>query len=104
MYAVVATGGKQYRAAVGDMIDVEKVEGEVGSEVTLSDVLMVADDEGKVSVGRPTVENAEVACTIVKHDRNPKIIVFKSKRRKGYQRRLGHRQHYTRLRIENIKA
>ena len=104
MYAVVATGGKQYRASVGDMIDVEKLDGDVGSQITLSEVLMVADDEGNVNVGRPTVENAAVDCTIMQQDRNPKIIVFKSKKRKGSQRKLGHRQYYTRLLIESIRA
>jgi large subunit ribosomal protein L21 len=104
MYAVIATGGKQYRASVGDMIDVEKLEGEAGGTLTLSQVLLVSDDDGNCTVGQPTVKDAAVECTIVKQDRNPKIVVFKSKKRKGYRRKLGHRQSYTRLKIESIVA
>ena len=104
MYAIVATGGKQYRASVGDMLDVDKLEGDVGEQVTLSDVLLVGGDEGDVRVGTPTVENATVSCSVVKHDKNSKIIVYKSKRRKGYARKRGHRQSYTRIRIDAINV
>ena len=104
MFAVIKTGGKQYRASVGDMLDVEKLEGDVGEQVTLSDVLLVGGDEGDVRVGTPTVENATVSCSVVKHDKNSKIIVYKSKRRKGYARKRGHRQSYTRIRIDAINV
>lgn len=104
MYAIISTGGKQYRASVGDMIDVEKIEGGVGDEVILSDPLFVMDENGSAKVGAPGVEGASVVCKIVKQDRNPKVIVFTSKRRKRYQRKIGHRQHYTRLRVEAINV
>jgi large subunit ribosomal protein L21 len=104
MYAIVATGGKQYRAEVGDMLDIEKLPGEVGDEITLSEVLLVGGEEGDVRVGSPTLENATVSCNVVKQDRNRKIIVYKSKRRKGYARKQGHRQSYTRIRITAINV
>ena len=102
MYAIISTGGKQYRASVGDLIDVEKIEGGVGDQVTLSNPLFVMDENGSPHVGAPAVDGASVVCTIVKQDRNPKVIVFTYKRRKRYQRKIGHRQHYTRLRVEAI--
>ena len=104
MYAIFSTGGKQYRASVGDLIDVEKLEGGVGDEVTLTDTRFVLDESGEPRVGAPQVEGAAVVCKIVKQDRNPKVIVFTSKRRKRYQRKIGHRQHYTRLRVEAIRV
>ncbi len=104
MYAIVTTGGKQYRASVGDMIDVEKLPGDVGDEFTLSEVLLVSVGEGDVRVGSPTVENATVACSVVKQDKNSKIVVYKSKRRKGYARKQGHRQSYTRIRVDAINV
>ncbi len=86
------------------MLDVEKIVCEVGDEVTLSEVLLVGGDEGDVRVGAPTIENATVSCSVVKHDKNSKIIVYKSKRRKGYARKRGHRQSYTRIRINAINV
>lgn len=102
MHAIVTTGGKQYRLSVGDRVDVEKIEGDVGEEVTLTKVLLVSDGAGHTRIGTPTVPNASVVCRIVAQDKNKKVIVFKSKRRKGYKRKLGHRQPYTRLQVEAI--
>ena len=103
MYAIIRTGGKQYQVAAGDRLKVEKLEGEVGSTVELQDVLLVVNGDN-VSVGRPLVEGAKVSATIVEQGRQKKIIVFKKKRRKGYQVKHGHRQFYTALNIDTITA
>jgi large subunit ribosomal protein L21 len=103
MFAVVKTGGKQYRVAKGDTIKVEKLLGEVGDKIALSDVLMVADGEA-VKVGRPLVEGARVEAEIVDQGRHPKIVIFKMRRRKNYRRKAGHRQPFTALRIVEIGA
>ena len=102
MYAVIQTGGKQYRVAEGDTIRVEKLSGDVGSKVEFDEVLMVGGE--KVQVGRPHVGGAKVVAQIVAQDLAKKVIVFKMKRRKNYRRRRGHRQPYTELRIETVKA
>ena len=99
MYAIFATGGKQYRAQVGDAIYVEKLEGNQGDEVVFDQVLMV---EGKV--GTPLVEGAKVTGTIDKQGRGKKIIVFKMKAKKNYRKKQGHRQAYTKVVITNIVA
>ena len=101
MYAIVRTGGKQYQVACGDQLRVEKLEGAVGDQVELDDVLLVADGED-VTIGQPVVENAKVTATISEQGRGKKVIVFKKKRRKGYRLRRGHRQYFTSLKIENI--
>ena len=103
MYAIVRTGGKQYQVACGDRVRVEKLEGNVGDSVDLSDVLMVVDGE-EVKIGRPLLENAKVTATIAEQGKGKKIIVFKKKRRKGYRLKKGHRQPYTALKIEAITA
>ena len=103
MYAVFASGGKQHRAQVGTLIDVEKLEVPVGEEVTLSEVLAIGDAEGHVEVGTPYLGNAAIVGEVVEQGKEKKIIVFKSKRRKGYKRKLGHRQRFTRLRITDIQ-
>ena len=103
MYAIVRTGGKQYQVEAGDKLKVEKLQGEVGAQVELDDVLLVVDGE-TVRIGRPVVEGAKVTATIVEQGRNKKIIVFKKKRRKGYQVKRGHRQFYTALNIDAISA
>ncbi|MGF1466956.1 MAG: 50S ribosomal protein L21 [Sandaracinaceae bacterium] len=102
MYAVIKTGGKQYRVAEGDRIRVEKLPGDVGAEITLDEVLMLGGD--KVAIGTPRVDGASVRATIVAQDRAKKIIVFKYKRRKNYRRKYGHRQPYTELRITGVEA
>lgn len=101
MYAVVETGGMQFRAEKAGTFLVPKIDGDVGSEVELSNVLLVSDGEA-VTVGRPHVEGARVMATIVAHGKADKIIVFKLKRRKGYRRKRGHRQPYTELRVTEI--
>ncbi|MDP9196786.1 MAG: 50S ribosomal protein L21 [Pseudomonadota bacterium] len=103
MFAVIRTGGKQYKVADGDVIRVEKLEAEAGSTVTLDEVLMVSD-AGKASVGTPFLAGAKVTAEIVAQDRGPKIIVFKKRRRQNSRRKNGHRQLLTVLRITGIKA
>ena len=102
MYAVVETGGKQYRVETGQTVRVEKLEGELGSKVTLDKVLMVSGDEP--NVGNPYVDGAKVEAEIVEQHRTRKLMVFKYKRRKRYRRKSGHRQHYTALKITDISS
>jgi len=102
MYAVIQTGGKQYRVSEGDKLRVEKLVGDVGTEIVFEDVLMLGGDA--VTIGKPKVEGASVKAEIVAQDRAKKIIVFKMHRRKRYQRKYGHRQPYTELRITGISA
>ena len=99
MYAIFATGGKQYRAQVGDAIYVEKLEGEAGQEVVFDQVLLVGD-----KVGTPLVEGAKVTGTIEKQVKGKKIIVFKMKAKKNYRKKQGHRQNYTKVKITSIEA
>ncbi len=101
MYAVVKTGGKQYKVAANDVIKVEKLTGEPGDVVTLDDVLMVSGDSG-VTVGSPRVDGASVAAEILEQARAKKIVVFKKRRRQTYRRKAGHRQHLTVLRVTDI--
>jgi large subunit ribosomal protein L21 len=103
MYAVVRTGGKQYRVSEGELLRIEKLKGEVGDRVDLNEVLMVSDRE-KVRIGTPLVTKASVIGEIVRQGKGKKIIVFKQKRRKNYRRKSGHRQQYTEIRIKEIKA
>lgn len=103
MYAVFATGGKQHRVEVGTLIDVEKVEVPVGEIITFPEVLAIGDGEGDLQVGEPYLEKAAVIGEVVVQGKAKKIVVFKSKRRKGYKRKLGHRQRLTRLRITEIQ-
>ena len=104
MYAVILTGGKQYKVAKGDVIEVEKLDQEVGSEVTFGEVLAVAGEDGKLNVGTPRVEGASVSGKVTDQFRAKKIVVFKMKRRKGYRRTHGHRQSMTRIEITGIKG
>lgn len=103
MYAVVFTGGKQYKVSEGDVIFVEKLEAEVDSNVELSSVLAVSKEDGLV-VGKPVVEGAKVIAKVTAQGKAKKIIVFKFKRKKDYRRKQGHRQPYTKLLIEKIEA
>jgi large subunit ribosomal protein L21 len=102
MFAVIRTGGKQYRVEKDDVIAVEKLSGEPGSVIALDDVLLIAQ-ENKVRAGTPLVAGARVSATVVAQQRAKKIIVFKKKRRKNYRRKLGHRQYETLLRITEIE-
>ena len=101
MYAVIKSGGKQYRVAPGQTIRLEKVSGEVGAKIELGNILLVEND-GNIQVGSPLVANAKIEATVVEHDRAKKILVFKKKRKKQYRRTAGHRQDYTAVRIDNI--
>lgn len=103
MYAVLKTGGKQYKVSEGDVIFVEKLEADVDSTIELTEVLAVANDDG-LNVGSPMVEGAKVVCKVLAQDKAKKIIVFKYKAKKDYRKKQGHRQPYTKLQIEQILA
>jgi large subunit ribosomal protein L21 len=103
MYAVVETGGKQYRVQVGQTVQVERIEANIGDTVELGRVLMVSGDQG-IQVGSPVVEGAKVAATVVEQGRAPKVIVFKYRPKQRYRLKKGHRQHFTGLRIDEIVA
>ena len=101
MYAVIETGGKQYRVEPGDVIRVESVDGEKGTSGEVSRVLLVSPDSGTILTGEK-IANAKVEATIMGHDRSPKIVVFHYKRKKQYKKTQGHRQNYTELRVDKI--
>jgi large subunit ribosomal protein L21 len=101
MYAVVKTGGKQYKVAPGEKLKVEQIPADVGAEVILDQVLLVGEGES-VRLGQPTVAGATVKATVVSHGRGDKVKIFKMRRRKHYQKHQGHRQGFTELRIESI--
>ena len=103
MYAVLETGSKQYRVSAGDTLEVDRLAIEAGQPVTFDRVLLVSN-EGKVSLGAPTIANASVVADVVKHIRGEKKIAFKMKRRKGYHKTIGHRQELTVVKIKEIKA
>ena len=103
MYAVIKTGGKQYKVSEGDVVKVEKLTGEVGSSVELDAVIAVGEGES-IKIGTPTVEGALVVAEIVEQGKGKKVIIFKKKKRKGYTKKQGHRQLFTELKIQEIKA
>jgi large subunit ribosomal protein L21 len=103
VYAIIRTGGKQYRVEKGVVVRVERLEGAVGSTVTLEDVLLLGG-EGEARVGSPRLEGASVVGTVVEQDRDAKIRVFKYKKRKHYRRTRGHRQSFTAVRIDAVRA
>jgi large subunit ribosomal protein L21 len=103
MYAVIKTGGKQYRVASGEKIKVEQLPGVIGSQIVLDQVLLIADGE-KVAIGAPLVAGATVQVTVLSHGRHDKVTIFKMRRRKHYQRHGGHRQNYTEIQIDKISA
>ncbi|ALQ51188.1 50S ribosomal protein L21 [Nitrosomonas ureae] len=103
MYAVIKTGGKQYKIQVGEKLKIEQLKVENGSELIIDQVLMVADGD-KVSVGAPLVNGAKVSATVLGQGRHDKIRIFKMRRRKHYQRHQGHRQNYTEIEITGISA
>ncbi|MBS0346954.1 MAG: 50S ribosomal protein L21 [Proteobacteria bacterium] len=103
MYAVIKTGGKQYRVVVGEKLKVEQIPADVDSRITLDQVFMVGEGES-VKIGTPVVAGATVTATVVSHGRHDKIKIFKMRRRKHYQKHQGHRQNYTELRIDAISA
>ena len=103
MYAVLETGGKQYRVAPGETVEVDRLQAEPGKPVTLDRVLFISGDD-RLSVGAPTIANATVVADVVEHFRGTKKVAFKMKRRKGYHRTVGHRQEMTRIKISEIKV
>ena len=103
MYAIIKTGGKQYRVEAGDVISVERLEAQLGDKVTLSEVLFLGG-EGDPRIGVPLLDGVSVLGTVVEHGRDHKVRVFKYKKRKHYRRTRGHRQDYTTLKIEKIQA
>jgi len=103
MYAVIKTGGKQYRVQAGEKIKVEQIPADVGSQIVLDQVLMVGTGE-TVTIGAPLVAGAQVNATVVSQGRHDKVKIFKMRRRKHYQKRQGHRQNYTEIQIGEIKA
>ncbi|HEX9022014.1 MAG TPA: 50S ribosomal protein L21 [Nitrospirota bacterium] len=103
MYAVISTGGKQYKVAPGDVVRVESLDAKKGDTVEIKDVYMIADGE-RVSVGKPTLASASVTAEVVEEDRGAKLIIFKHRRRKTFRKTTGHRQNYTAIRVKEIKA
>jgi large subunit ribosomal protein L21 len=101
MYAVIQTGGKQYRVSQGDLVTIEKLNGAAGDRVEIVSVLMIAEGN-QVIVGQPQLARSRVIGTIVRQERGPKVLIYKHKRRKGYQKRQGHRQSQTLLRVNEI--
>ena len=102
MYAVIATGGKQYKVSEGDVIRVEKLGVEAGEKYVFDQVLLVSDSD--VKIGNPTVEGAKVEATVMNEGKAKKVIVYKYKRKKGYHKKNGHRQQYTEVKIDKINA
>ena len=102
MYAVVKTGGKQYKVAPGEKLKVESLASDVGAQVVLDQVLLIGAGDAGVRVGAPTISGASVTATVVSHGRHDKVKIFKMRRRKHYQKHQGHRQNYTELRIDTI--
>lgn len=103
MYAVIRTGGKQYKVHEDQVLRVERLEGSEGSEIEFSDVLLYSDGED-ITLGSPNIENVVVKAHVVGHGREKKILVFKYKRRKGYRKMRGHKQHYTQIKIDSISV
>jgi large subunit ribosomal protein L21 len=101
MFAVIKTGGKQYRVAAGDVVTIESLSAEVGEQVVLADVIAVTDG-ANVRVGNPTVSGASVKATVMAHGRHPKVTIFKMRRRKHFKKQAGHRQNYTQVRVDAV--
>ena len=103
MYAIIKTGGKQYKVAEGNEVIIEKLDAEEGSSVTFDEVLAVGEGDD-IKIGRPLIEGAKVTATVVKNGKGPKIRIFKYKHKTNYRRRQGHRQPFTKVKIEKIEA
>ena len=104
MYAILKTGGKQYKVEADQIIDRERVTGDAGDKVVFDEILAVSNDKGELNVGAPVVEKATVEAEILSQFRGKKLVVFKMKRRKGYRRKKGHRQELTKVKITAIKG
>lgn len=103
MYAVIKTGGKQYRVVAGEKLKIEQIPADVGAEITIDQVLMAGEGES-VKIGTPMISGATVKATVLSHGRHDKITIFKMRRRKHFQKHQGHRQNYTEIRIDTISA
>ncbi|HJW28103.1 MAG TPA: 50S ribosomal protein L21 [Saprospiraceae bacterium] len=103
MYAVIMTGGKQYKVAPGEVVRVETLDAKKGDTVEIKDVYMIADGD-KISVGKPTIASAMVTAEVVEEGRGEKLLIFKHRRRKGFRKTNGHRQNYTAIKVKEIKA
>ena len=103
MYAVIKTGGKQYRITPGEEIRIEKLPGNVGEKITFDEVLLTSDGDD-INVGKPYLENAKVVARITGHGKGRKVVVFKYKKRKGYRKKRGHRLHYSLVKVEHIET
>ncbi len=104
MYAIIETGGKQYRVQEGDVLQVEKLAADAESTVVIDRVLAVSKEDGQLNIGTPTVSGAKVTLKVVGHGRGKKIIIIKYKSKKNYRRKQGHRQDYTKILVEKIEA
>ncbi len=104
MYAIIQTGSKQYTVKPGDIVEIEKMDAKVGDAISFADVLAIGEEGGKLNVGTPRIEGAEVSGKVLDQFRGKKVVVFKMKRRKGYRRTQGHRQSITRVEISEIKG
>ncbi len=104
MYAVLNTGGKQYKVSEGDILRIEKISAELNSIVELTDVLAVSNGEGELTIGNPVVEGAKVVAKVLAHGKAKKVVVFKFKPKKDYRKKQGHRQPFTKILIEKIEA
>lgn len=104
MYAILNTGGKQYKVSVGEILKVEKLAADVDTTVEFSEVLAVANDEGKLTIGTPIVEGAKITAKVIGHGKAKKIVVFKFKAKKDFRKKQGHRQAFTKILIESIEA
>ncbi len=104
MYAVITSGGKQYKVSEGSVLKVEKLDAAAGDRLSIDQVLMVSDENGSVKVGDPLVSNARVEVEVMEQGRDKKIVVFKYKRRKNYRRKQGHRQPFTKIKVIKIEA
>jgi len=104
MYAILNTGGKQYKVSVGEILKVEKLAADVDTTVEFSEVLAVANDEGKLTIGTPIVEGAKITAKVIGHGKAKKIVVFKFKAKKDYRKKQGHRQAFTKILVESIEA
>jgi large subunit ribosomal protein L21 len=102
MYAVLENGLKQYIVAKNDIIELEKLDKEIGDEIEFNTVLMLKKDDGEIEVGYPYLKNVKIIAEVIEQDRAKKVIVFKKKRRKNYRRTIGHRQYYTKIKIKDI--
>jgi large subunit ribosomal protein L21 len=104
MYAILNTGGKQYKVSEGDILKVEKLVADVDTTLEFTDILAVANDEGEITIGAPMVEGAKIVAKVIGHGKAKKVIVFKFKAKKDYRKKQGHRQAFTKILIEKIEA